>query len=270
MNQLLTGRHTFVNQKESNKELVEMLKNKWVQLSLFMVVVLLLAACATVVETIEEPAPIDTPLAELDDEPQEELVVDDDDDGPAGRTFQIDPALSQVSYSVDEEFLSGAITQLGKELGFFDTVGMTQAIEGQIVVDENSLEILSGEFVVDISTLTSDDGRRDRAIRTRFLQLDIYPLAVFVPQVIQGVPENYQEGDEAAVELFGEMTMRKITNPITFKLTVVFQDGIISGTAETSLLLTDYGFDPPVMGDLFVVGDEVRLSLSFTAEEINS
>jgi polyisoprenoid-binding protein YceI len=268
MNYLLRVCFSLSTQKESNKELVEMAQKKWIQIPLLMVAVLLMAACTGAVETIEEAAPVDEASAVVVDEAPQEEDVPEEVPIAVGRTFRIVPDQSQASYSVDEEFLSGAITQLGKELGLFDTVGVTQEISGELVVEPDSLEIVSGEFVVDISSLTSDDSRRDRAIRTRFLQLDTYPLAVFSPQSIEGVPDNYQEGDEVSVELSGEMAMRDSIHPITFDMIAIFQNGIISGTAEATLLLTDYGFDPPVMGDLFVVGDEVRISLSFTAEEI--
>jgi polyisoprenoid-binding protein YceI len=185
------------------------------------------------------------------------------------RVFEIIPEESEASYTVDEQFFINALEELGKDMGLFKTVGVTNTIEGRIIVDADEPQrILSGEFVVDLRTLNSDESRRDRAIQNRHLESSRYPFAIFKPSSMANVPENYVEGDEATGQLVGEMTIREITQPLTFEMRGVFDGESVSGVATATLLMTDYGFDPPNILGLFKVEDEVLVMLEFVAREV--
>lgn len=183
------------------------------------------------------------------------------------RTFQIVPSESEASYTVEEEFFSGAVTRFGKELGFFTTVGTTNEIEGQVTfqLDGEALELESGEFVVDISTLESDDARRDRVIRERFLQSQVYPEARFVVTGVEGFPENYQPGQEASFRLLGDLTIREVTQPATFDVTATLDGDALAGTATTRILMTDFDFNPPGFAGMMQAENEALITVNFTA-----
>lgn len=185
------------------------------------------------------------------------------------RTFRIVAEESEASYTVDEEFFSGAVSRLGKALGFFTAVGRTSEIEGQFTVEvrDGSPERVSGEIAVDISTLTSDDSRRDRAIREKFLQSAQHPQATFVITGFEGFPENYQVGEEVSFELVGDMTIREVTQPLSFDVTATFDGDTLSGVATTEILMTDFGFDPPGFAGMMQTENEALVTVNFTARE---
>lgn len=184
------------------------------------------------------------------------------------RTFQIVADASQASYTVEEEFFSGAVSRLGKQLGLFTTVGATDQIDGQITLDlsGSTPQVVGGEFVVDISSLTSDDQRRDRTIRERFLQSSTYPEARFTVTGAENLPANYQPGQSAQFRLLGDMTIHESTQPVAFDVTATLDGDTLTGTATTELLMTDFGFDPPEIGGLMKAENNFVVTVDFTAQ----
>ena len=233
---------------------------------------LILAACAGQTDPAPAPtpetqptaAPTEAPAAEA---PQEEAPAA----GSEARTFAIDPAASQASYTVDEEFFSGAVERLGKTLGFFTAVGVTDQVEGELSLTFDPAPLLSGgEFRVDISALTSDDQRRDDRIREQHLESLRFPIATFKPTAIENFPADYTEGQPVTFDLAGEMTIRDITQPMTFAVTATLDGNTLSGTATGTLLMTDYGFDPPAIQNFMTAENEVLVTVDFTATEVGS
>ncbi len=180
------------------------------------------------------------------------------------RVFAIDPSRSDASYMVDEEFL-------GRAVSFVQAVGTTQSIQGQIglQIDGASLAIGENEFTVDLTTLTSDQPRRDNAIRRDWLQSSTYPLATFKATGVTNLPADAALGKEVAFLLEGEMTIREITKPLAWNVTATLEDATLTGVAQTNLLMRDFGFEPPDIAGMLKVTDGVTVTVNFTAEEVN-
>lgn len=247
------------------------MKNRF--LLLLLPLALLLAACTGgQTETAPQPTAESQPPAAATETAEPESPLEAAPEAEAGaRTFTIDPAASQASYTVDEEFFSGAVERLGKTLGFFTAVGVTNQVEGQLVLAFGPSPILSGgEIKVDISALTSDDQRRDNRIREQHLESQLFPIAAFTPLAIENFPVNYVEGQPAAFSLVGEMTIRDVTQPMTFEVTATLEGDTLSGTAAGTLLMTDYGFDPPAIPNFMTAANEVLVTVDFTAVEVGS
>lgn len=226
----------------------------------------LLAACSPAAA----PAPTVAATATAAAVPPAEASPEPPDQGASldVRSFYIDPARSQASYIAEEEFFNDAVGMLGKALGLANAVGVTHAIEGEIsIVPATAPQIASGRFQVDISTLKSDDNRRDNRIRERWLESARYPMATFVPTAIQDFPAAAAEGQPFSFKLAGDMTIRELTKPVVFDVTATLQGDTLTGLAQTELLMTDFGFEPPEMTGLLKVMDAVTVKLEFTAVE---
>lgn len=227
---------------------------------------------STAAPTVAEQAPAATVAPTQPDTGPEEAPTQEDtaaEEAPAGgdiRTFQIVAEESQASYTVDEEFFSGAVSRLGKQLGLFTTVGTTSEINGQVTLDLGGApEVVSGEFVVDISSLTSDDRRRDQRIREQFLQSAIYPEARFTVTGAENLPDRYQPGQQAQFRLLGDMTIREVTQPVAFDVVATLDGDTLTGTATTELLMIDFGFDPPEIGGMMKSENDFVVTVDFTA-----
>jgi polyisoprenoid-binding protein YceI len=179
-------------------------------------------------------------------------------------TFRIVPEQSEASYEVEEEFFN-------RPVRFFTAIGRTQAIEGdfQLQIKGNQVELGDNFFKVDLRTLTSDDSRRDNRIRTIGLESNTYPWAEFTATAIEDFPADAAEGQDVSFQLIGDMTIRKVTNPQVFDVTARLEDRTFTGIATTSLLMKDYGFDPPDLLNILKVTDGVTVTVRFTTEAID-
>ena len=188
--------------------------------------------------------------------------------GGPGRTFFLVAAESQASYTVEEEFFSGAVQALGKVLGFFTALGVTNDMDGQITLDFTTTpQVVEGMFTVVIRSLTSDDNRRDNRIRSEFLESNQYPLATFVPLNLSGIPAGYQEGTETNFQLDGLLTIRDVQRPASFSGSAVLSGNVLRGTMTTTILMTEFGFTPPEITNLMKANNEALLTIEFLAIE---
>ncbi len=248
---------------------------------LFVVLMLLtafvLAACGGQNETavpaaVEEPAiaatavpqsPTNEPEAAAAEPTEAPSAVEP---AASSRTFTIVTEESSASYIADEEFFQGAVDRLGEALGLTNTVGSTNQIEGAVQLADG-FEFVSGQFTVNIQSLTSNQSRRDEKIREEWLESNLFPEAVFVITAVTNLPAGYTEGQETAFQMNGDMTIRDITNPVTFDVVAVLDGDTLAGTATTLLKMTDFGFAPPAIANFFTVADDFTVEVQFTARE---
>jgi polyisoprenoid-binding protein YceI len=221
--------------------------------------ILLLAACGGTPEPPPTPAPTPTPIVE-------EAAATNDG---GIRTYQVVPGESTASYLVDEEFFAGAFDKLGIKAGLVDVIGSTQEIEGQFQIDWDDLASPLGEnrFTVNLTSLATDQSRRDNWIQKNGPQFGQYPLAEFVGASVEGSPDTYNEGDEVQFKFNGNLTIRETTQPVTFDVTAKLEGDTIMGVASTRLLMSDFGIDPPNFANTLAVEDEFGIEINFVAKE---
>lgn len=185
------------------------------------------------------------------------------------RTFVIVPAESKASYLADEEFFADALVKYGIGAGEADVVGSTQEIEGQLQLNLDDLSAALGEnrFVVQMNTLSTDRPLRDGWIRENGPRFNDYPEAIFVATAIEDAPATYNEGEEVTFRLVGDMTIREITQPVTFTVTARLVGDTLTSVASTRLLMSDFGIDPPNFINTLTVKDEFGIEVAFTARE---
>jgi polyisoprenoid-binding protein YceI len=181
--------------------------------------------------------------------------------GAQSRTFRIVPEQTEARYEVQEQFLSRNLPSRA--------VGKTNAVEGEFQF------ALGGQptgkvtrITVDLRTLTSDESRRDNRLRRQWLESDTYPYAEFTSTEVQDIPQNYVEGQEVTFKLAGDMTIRDITQPVTFDVKGKLEGDTVTGTATTQIKMTDFGFDPPAIAGMLTVEDQVMIIVDFTAKEM--
>ncbi|MFN2165688.1 MAG: YceI family protein, partial [Anaerolineae bacterium] len=80
-------------------------------------------------------------------------------------------------------------------------------------------------------------------------------------------PASFTEGQPVNFQLTGDLKIRDVTNPETFDVTATLAGDTITGTATTSIKMTDFGFDPPDMAGLLTVGDQMTIVIDLTMQE---
>ncbi len=179
----------------------------------------------------------------------------------AAERFVIVPAESQVIYRVGETFIN-------ENNRFNVAVGITQVIRGEVLIDRaNPQNSRVGTISVDISQLRSDRARRDQAIRERWLESARYPIAEFSPTGVRKLPSAYTDGREISLEVVGNLKVREAVRPTTFTVTLKLERNTLIGLAATTVLMTDFGFEPPSIFGILRAQNEVKLEFRFVARK---
>ena len=206
------------------------------------------------------PATLSVPAADETEALSGEVVTSQEGDGLSGVVaYSFVPEASTVTYEVGETFLDqGNVFQVA--------VGTTQGVTGEILVNfDQPQEALVGTLAVDISGFTSDNNRRDSAIRDRFLQSAQYPMVTFTLKAIEGLPEAIEQGVEYPITLQGDLTIRGTTRPAAFDVQVRLDGNTLTGQAVTTFLMSDYGFGPINVLGILQTEDEVKITVDFVA-----
>jgi polyisoprenoid-binding protein YceI len=143
---------------------------------------------------------------------------------------------SEFGYRV-EEVLAGVNTT---------AVGRSNEIDGLLTIDGTTATVV--DITVQVENITSDDARRDSQFRGRIMNAAEFPTAEFritEPIEFGRIPE----GDEQVVATAtGELTLRGVTNPVTFDVTAQTTDGRIGVLGSIPVLFEDYGIENPSFG----------------------
>jgi polyisoprenoid-binding protein YceI len=184
------------------------------------------------------------------------------------RRFVVVPEESVASYLVNEEFFAGALAKYGIEAGLGEVTGSTNEVAGelQLRLDDPQNALVAGEFTVNLPSLTTDRDLRDSWIRDNALQSNRFPVAKFVAKEIQNAPASYTDGAEVTFQLLGDLTVRDITQPVTFDVTASITGDILKGVATTALQLTDFGFEPPSFANTLTVANDFTIRIELTAK----
>ncbi len=182
------------------------------------------------------------------------------------RTFTVVPEASQAAYVVDEEFLAQALDKLGIAAGTTIVVGSTNDVAGSLSINLDDKSVGENQFTVNMTTLSTDQNRRDNWIRENGPSFNSFPEASFVATSVENAPESYVEGQEATFQLVGDLTVRDVTVPATFDVTATINGDTLTGVAEAGLRMSDFGIDPPNFAQTLTVADPFKVRMELTAQ----
>ena len=207
-------------------------------------------------ETSETPAP------DVSEAGAEEGIAEQDVDEGGAVVYRIDKAGSSVRFEIDE-LLNGNPKRV---------VGVTSEVAGEVLVDfADPSASRIGAIVINVRTLETDSGFRDRAMRGPILgsARDENEFAVFEPASVEGFPDQAAVGDRIPLTVAGDLTLSGATRPVVFviEVTLVSEDLIeVSGSA--TVLRSDFGLFVPDVPSVSDVADEVTLAVDLTAAAV--
>jgi polyisoprenoid-binding protein YceI len=211
-------------------------------------------------ETTPSLPPVDTPTLPPTDEvlpsPSPETV------SPPHR-FVIVAEQSEARYRVREQLAGLSLPN--------DAVGVTQAISGMMVVNaDGTIDSSQSSFEVDLSTLTSDRSQRDNFLRNNTLSTNQYPLTVFVPNSISGLPEPLPQSGEVSFVLSGDLTIRDVTKPVEWEVNGNLQGDVFSGSATTIFTFDYFELVQPRVASVLSIEDNIGLEVDFTLQRVDN
>ncbi|WP_373497190.1 YceI family protein [Aquiflexum sp.] len=117
--------------------------------------------------------------------------------------------------------------------------GKSSDLNGLVDLDKNMLD-----FYIDLNTLKTGIGLRDRHMRENYLETKKYPYAEFTGKIASGI--NLSSGQSKSVTAKGKFKIHGIEREIEVpgKLTAI-SDSELQLEAEFKVLLSDYKIDIP-------------------------
>lgn len=177
------------------------------------------------------------------------------------RTFQIMPAQTTASYSVYENLIF-------QNKPNNDAVGTTHSVQGSFNLRTGASPVVAAmNITVDLRTLQSDSSRRDHYIQQNTLQSDTYPYATFVSVSTQGLPASYGDGQTVHFQLIGNLTLHGTTNKEVFAVQGKLVGNTLTGTATSTIYMTDFGIQPPNLANIAIAQNKVIITITFTTKE---
>ncbi|MGF1475227.1 MAG: YceI family protein [Geminicoccaceae bacterium] len=170
-------------------------------------------------------------------------------------------------YRIDPEHFS--IGFLVQHIGYADTLGMFLEGQGTFEYDEEAPAVRNIEVIVKAASIFTNNERRDNHNRSNdFLAVEDNPEITFTA-------DSATQKTETTGEVTGDLTIRGVTNPVTFELELnkadiyPFAPGggeppyVVGVSARATVNRSDFGMTYAVENGL--VGDEVELLIEFEA-----
>jgi polyisoprenoid-binding protein YceI len=143
---------------------------------------------------------------------------------------------SQVGYRV-KEVLFGQNNE---------AVGRTNDVSGTLAVDGTTIR--SADFTVDMTTVASDQARRDNQFRGRVMNVATYPTATLTLTEPVDVGPAPAEGVQRTYAARGKLTLRGTTKEISLKLTGVRDGALIKVSGSIPITFADWNIPSPSFG----------------------
>lgn len=226
---------------------------------------------------------------EEDDHSEDEMAEEGDHDGEEGESHDMD--------AIDEDAKDGEESEMAEEDSSEEAMAESESIDsvyvvnvadstvnwkgakavgnshiGGINISEGMLtvadgELVSGSFVLDMTSITSGDNGGDRLIghlkSDDFFGVETHPTATLVINSAESLG-----GGQYAVQ--GDLTIKNITNPIEFTATATETDGQLTASADIvfdrALYDVQYGsgsFFSDLGNDL--INDEIEITVELVA-----
>jgi polyisoprenoid-binding protein YceI len=191
-------------------------------------------AAGTAAPTTTQPAgPSPTPTAPPGSSPSDDGESSADPSGSLDGPWTIAGTDSLVGYRV-VEVLFGQNTE---------GVGRTSAVTGQLELAGS--QVSTASFSVDMTTVKSDEDRRDNQFNNNLMDVSEFPTATFeltAPIDLGGEPAD---GQEIAANATGDLTLRGVTKPVTIEVQAKRTGTTIQVVGNTKIVFADYGIPKP-------------------------
>jgi polyisoprenoid-binding protein YceI len=169
--------------------------------------------------------------------------------------YVVAPTGNEARYRVREQLMHHDLPN--------DAVGKTTAITGGIsLAADGAIDTAASKITIDVTSLQSDQERRDGYVQHRTLETDKYPTVVFVPASMTGIklplPSSEQSFDVA-----GSLTVHGVAKPTVWHVKATSTGNDVTGNGWTQFTFADVQLAQPRIPILLSVADTIRLEYDF-------
>jgi polyisoprenoid-binding protein YceI len=172
-------------------------------------------------------------------------------------TWQVsDDGSSYVGYRVREQLASLDSPN--------EAVGRSTAVTGTMEVAGDAVEAVNIE--ADLTRLTSDEPRRDNAIRQRGLESERYPTATLeLAEPIQ-LASTPVQGEEVRGQGKGRLTVHGVTREVDLDLQGRWNGSTIQVVGQLPVKMSDFQIQAPRFGPVVSIEDGLAVDLNLVFE----
>ncbi len=160
----------------------------------------------------------------------------------ADGTWNIDPAIGSFS-DFSDSYVGYRVQEQLASIGANTAVGRTPNVTGSLTLLGTTLTAIS--VTADLTTLQSDDQRRDGQLRNQGIQTAQFPNATFSltqPLDLHVLPAP---GATMTVTATGDLTLHGVTKSVQIPVTVSLSGDVVEVTGSLPITFSDYGVTPP-------------------------
>lgn len=171
--------------------------------------------------------------------------------------FNADPESSLVTIRVREQ-LAGFPSPS-------DAVLSTNAISGVVGLTRDGRITADSALRVDLSTIASDEARRDSYVKQETLDVAHYPTAELTVVGTYGLPQPLPASGEWKFTLVTNLRVHDTTHEVSWDVTGQRVGREIRATARATVHFGDFGLQRPSVAAVLSVQDEIRLEVLLRA-----
>jgi polyisoprenoid-binding protein YceI len=127
-----------------------------------------------------------------------------------------------------------------------EAVGRTNQITGSLSAKGTTLE--SASFSVDLTTVTSDQSRRDGQFNGRIMDTATYPTATFKLTQPVDVGPLPAEGAAKTLTVKGNLSLHGVTKAVSFPVTASYKGSTVTVTGSVPITFADFNINNPSGG----------------------
>jgi len=142
-----------------------------------------------------------------------------------------------------------------------DAVGRTEDVTGQVTIVESGgvHSVTAATLQVDLTRLTSDDGRRDRRLRELGIETNRFPTTRFTLTRPVAIPAEGLTGATVDVTLTGDLDLHGVTKNVTIPSRARVAGDEIEVLGSLTFPFSDFAIEPPNIAGFVTVEDEGTL-----------
>lgn len=140
---------------------------------------------------------------------------------------------SRAGYRVDEILFGQNAT----------AVGRTQDVTGSITIAGTTVQTAS--FEVDMTTVASDQSRRDGQFHGRIMDTATFPTSTFTLTTPIELGSEPILGTKTPAQASGDLTLHGTTKPVTFDVEALHTSGKIQVSGSIPIVFADWGIPNP-------------------------
>jgi polyisoprenoid-binding protein YceI len=162
-------------------------------------------------------------------------------DGIAG-TWNVDPSVGSFS-DFSGSFVGYRVKEQLASIGAATAVGRTPGVTGSVTVEGTA--VTAAELSADLTTLESDDPRRDGQLRQQALETSQFPTATFKLTEPLDLGKAPADGETVDATATGDLTLHGVTKSVQIPLQARLADGVVTIVGSLPIQFADYEISPP-------------------------